>query len=73
MIRHALSFLLCSILLATGLGLCLIQAENHARAQELAEQHRECEMLEAAVEVLELHVRAHVPGLGSMSSPEQSS
>jgi hypothetical protein len=61
--RLGLSLLLGGLVLATGLGVCFIQAENHARAQALAARHRECEMVEAAVEVLELQVRAHVPGL----------
>jgi hypothetical protein len=62
MTRTLLALGLCALTLALGLWAALIQCDNHARARDLAELQRQCEMIEAANAQAQALVSSHVPG-----------
>lgn len=56
---------LCVSLVAVGFALATAEGQVRAQAaaRELIELQRECELLEAEVEILDVRCAAHVPGL----------
>jgi hypothetical protein len=66
--RSLLALLLCALTLALGLWAALVQSENHARARDLAELQRQCEMIEAANAQAQAVVSAHLPGVPDHTS-----
>ena len=70
MTRSALSTLLCLLILALGLWASEVQSQNCDRAWRLARLHRECEMIEAAIEQLEVECSSRSWGAMEASPPE---
>lgn len=66
-VRGFLSLFTCLVTVGAGLVTASQQSKNHALAAELSDCHRECEMIEASIEQLELACSAHIPGVGPES------
>ena len=63
MTRPVLSFFLCSLALAMGLGTAWVQCWNHARADELDRTKRREDLLVAGNEELEAAILARLYAL----------
>lgn len=68
--RGLLSLFTCMVTVGVGLVTASQQSKNHALAAGLSDWHRECEMIEASIEQLEVVCSSHIPGLGP-EAPEE--